>query len=65
MINVRVYIEDENSIEFLDDNVSVSFKLPAIPRVGERIFLFDDLKSELEKKETFSLKIAEIFKGGF
>ncbi len=65
MINVRVYIEDENSIEFLDDNVSVSFKLPAIPRVGERIFLSDELESELEKKATSSLEIAENYRSWF
>ena len=64
MINVKVYIEDQDG-EFLDDNVSVSFKLPAIPRVGERIFLSDELQLQLEKMATSSLEIAENYRNWF
>jgi hypothetical protein len=65
MINVKVYIEAENSFKFLDDNVSVAFKLPAIPRVGERIFLSDELQTQLEKMATSSLEIAENYREWF
>lgn len=63
MINVKVYIENE--VDFLSDDVSVSFKLPAIPRVGERIFLSNELESELEKMATSSIDIAENYRNWF
>lgn len=63
MINVRVYIEDE--IDFLDDDVSVSFKLPAIPRVGERIFLSNELISQLENMAISSLDKASNYRNWF
>ena len=63
MINVRVYIEDES--EFLDDNVIVSFKLPSIPRIGERIFLSDELEAQLENMARSSLEIASNYRSWF
>lgn len=63
MINVRVYIRDE--VEFLDDDVSVSFKLPAIPRVGERIFLSEELQSQLENMARSSLDKASNYRNWF
>jgi len=65
MINVKVYIEDEDNIEFLDDDVSVSFKLPAIPRVGERIFLTEELRSQLENMAKSSLDKASNYRNWF
>ena len=65
MINVKVYIEDEGSLDFLDDDVSVSFKLPAIPRVGERIFLTEELQSKLENMARSSLNKASNYRNWF
>ena len=65
MINVRVYIEDEDSKDFLDDNVSVSFKQPSIPRQGERIFLSNELKAQLENMARSSLEIASNYRSWF
>lgn len=63
MINVRVYIEEE--VDFLDDDVSVLFKLPAIPRVGERIFLSNELQSQLENMARSSLDKASHYRNWF
>lgn len=63
MINVKVYIENE--AYFLDDDVSVSFKLPAIPRVGERIFLTEQLQSQLENMARSSLDKASNYRNWF
>lgn len=56
MIKIRVYIENE--VDFLCDDVSVSIQLPAVPRVGERIFLTHELKKRLEDMAKSSLDIA-------
>jgi hypothetical protein len=65
MINVKVYIEDENNAEFLDDDVCISFQLPAIPRVGERIFLTQELQSQLENMARSSIDKAENYRSWF
>jgi hypothetical protein len=40
MINVRVHFQ--NTDEFLDKDFFLLIKLPAIPRLGDRLFLSDD-----------------------
>lgn len=68
MIPIRIYIE--NDVDFMCDDVCVEIKLPAVPRVGERIFLTHELQEELENMARTSLDTASNyaprwFYGGF
>jgi len=54
MINIRVFIESQ--IVHFDENVFVDIQLPAVPKVGETLCLYDSMDI-LEQKAKSSLDI--------
>jgi len=55
----KVKIHVCNDYTFLDDDVYVEIELPTIPRIGEIVYLNDDLFNKLEKQIKSSLKKAQ------
>ena len=57
MYKIKVHIKNEN--EFIDSNVFVDIELPAIPGIGEVLYLNEEQREILEKKAISDLSIAE------
>ena len=52
-----VHIKSESN--FIDDNVKIQIELPAVPRVGETLYLDECSKGLLEALATYTCKIAK------
>lgn len=57
LVTLAVHIA--NDIDYMEDDVSVMVTLPGIPRIGERLFLSDQMQLLLQRKATSSLDIAQ------